>query len=174
MPTSEESPLLVREGAQWVWRPVPSHGAQLQAVVWPDRGAAWRISGVHTLAFAPELGDVQINAWLDLSGFDGEVHLLHHRDGDTGGAFALATAGEARLLDLAPDPTVLDTSTVVLSGRHAIAVNAAGSHLKGLVDGKVVVHGHAPVRPPGEVALRFEGTGVVAVERVELVPLESH
>jgi len=41
--------------------------------------------------------------------------------------------------------------------------------VKVMVDGQVSVHGHAKARPPGRVGLRFGGSGVVAVERVELV-----
>ncbi len=170
-----DTPMLTRAGDTWTWTPTVEHAAALQASPWPDRGAAFAIEGSHTVAFEQPFGDVQVNAWLDLTAFEGEVHLLHHLDdAGAGGAFTLATSGRARLLDLSPDPSELDGSDVAVTGRHAVAVNAAGSHLKGMVDGKTVVHGHAPAQPDGKVALRFEGSGVVGIERLEIVALEGH
>ena len=40
-----------------------------------------------------------------------------------------------------------------------------------LVDGQTVTHGHAPAHPSGAVGLRFEGEGIVAIERVEIVQI---
>jgi hypothetical protein len=136
------------------------------------RGVAFAVEGAHTLAFEPELGDVQVNAWLDLAGFKGEVHLLHHLAEGSGGALVIHTEGQMELVDRGNEHRSLDTATLLLDGRHAFAVNAAGGHLKGLVDGKTVVHGHAPAHPYGKVALHFEGTGFVGVELVEVLPLD--
>ncbi len=85
----------------------------------------------------------------------------------------LASDGTVKLVDMAPELTHLGSQQGPVLARHAFAVNAAGSHLKGLIDGKVVVHGHAAARPTGKVALRFIGEGVVGVERVEVVRLDG-
>jgi uncharacterized membrane protein len=153
------------------WAPGPGELGALGTSEWPSRGVAVKVQGTETLLLPPVLGDVQVNAWLDLSHFTGEVWVLHHFDGSTGGAFVASTKGEARLVDLAPDEAVLDRSTSALSGRMALSVSASGKHLKGMIDGRMVVHGHTDARPAGQVGLRFVGEGVAAVERVEAVRL---
>ncbi len=164
--------LLRRTADGWRWTPEPADAAATGATVWPTRGVAFAVEGAHTLAFEPEFGDVQVNAWLDLAGFEGEVHLLHHLAEGSGGALVIHTEGQMELVDRGNEHRSLDTATLPLDGRHAFAVNAAGGHLKGLVDGKTVVHGHAPAHPHGKVALHFEGTGFVGVELVEVLPLD--
>ena len=88
------------------------------------------------------------------------------------GAFTLETVGSARLETLAPEPALLDEGSAALPAK-VLSVNVAGTHLKGMVDGKVVAHGHTAAPPPGRVGLRFEGTGVVGVTRIEAVRLDG-
>ncbi|MCB9796481.1 MAG: hypothetical protein H6741_27610 [Alphaproteobacteria bacterium] len=168
-----DAPVLEQQGNEWTWRPAPEQAAVFGAKAWPERGAAYSISGAHTWLFEPRFADVQVNIWLDLTSFEGEVRLLHHVNGEDGGALALSTDGRARLLSLGAAPSELDAAQATLSGRHAVSVNVAGRHLKGMVDGQMVVHGHAPAQPPGQVGVRFEGAGVVGVELVEVIPLEG-
>lgn len=170
-PARDGRPLLLEQDGAYAWRPTDADLEATGAQRWPDRGIAFAVSGSAEVTFEDTFGDVQVNAWLDLSAFDGHVELLHHQSGEREGAFVLATTGTASLVDRSPEPSELDTAQFPFTGRHAFAVNAAGSHLKGLVDGQTVVHGHAPAHEEGTVALRFEGSGIVGVERVEVVPL---
>ncbi|MCB9686006.1 MAG: hypothetical protein H6738_02740 [Alphaproteobacteria bacterium] len=172
-PAADGGELLSEEGGLFAWAPRSADLEGLAAREWPERGVALIVDGSQEVLFDRVFGDVQVNAWLDLTAFDGEVELLHHQSNGTGGAFVLATTGEARLVDRTPELSVLDSAAVELTGRHALAVNAAGYHLKGLVDGRTVVHGHAAAHPEGRISLRFEGTGVIGIERVEIVPLEE-
>ena len=172
-PGADGGELLSEEGGLFAWAPRSGDLEGIAAQEWPERGVALIVDGSQEVPFDRVFGDVQVNAWLDLSAFDGEVALLHHQTSGTGGAFVIATTGHARLVDRTTELSVLDSAAIELTGRHALAVNAAGSHLKGLVDGRTVVHGHAAAHPEGRISLRFEGTGVVGIERVEIVPLEE-
>ncbi len=170
-PSRDGRPLLLEQDGAYAWRPTDADLEAAGAQRWPERGTALAVSGSEEVTFENTFGDVQVNAWLDLSAFDGHVELLHHRSGRQEGAFVFATTGTASLVDRSPEPSELDTAQFPFTGRHAFAINATGSHLKGLVDGKTVVHGHSAARSPGTVALRFEGAGIVGLERVEVVPL---
>lgn len=166
-----ESPLLEMSGASWVWRPTPRDASSLGAVAWPGRGAAYEILGSHQLTFEPVLGDVQVTVRVDLSRFDGEFELRHHVDAEGGGALVVDNEGRFRLVD---GEAELARGSATLGGVHEIAVNASGTHLKGMLDGAMVVHGHAPARSPGRVAVALDGRGIVIVEQLEIVPLEAH
>lgn len=128
-----------------------------------------QVDGQSRILLPSELGDVQVNVWLDLSDFNGTVGLLHHIEGERSGAFTVSTDGTTRLLD--STSTVLDTGTTTLDGEVAIAVNVAGSHLKGLVNGSVVAHGHAVAEKPGPIGLLLNGEGMITLRRLEAIPL---
>lgn len=166
-----ESPILERSGASWVWHPARQDASALSAEPWPSRGAAYVLSGSHVLTFEPVLGDVQLAVQVDLSRFDGQLELQHHVGAAGHGALIVDSQGGFRLVDGGTD---LDRGSATLGGVQEIVVNASGSHLKGMVDGATVVHGHAPARSPGRVALVFDGQGVVILEQLEIVPLEGH
>jgi len=136
-------------------------------------GATLVIDGRGLLALPQVMSDVQVNVWLDLSGFEGEVGVVHHLgEPETGGAFTVSTGGAARLVELGG--SVLDEAALDPAGLTALSVSAAGSHYKGLVDGKVITHGHGPELPPGRVGLLLDGAGQVRLHRIEAIPLESH
>jgi len=164
-------PLLREQDGVYAWSPTEGDLRELRAQRWPERGIALAVSGSEEVIFEGAFGDVQVNAWLDLSAFDGHAELVHHQSGGQEGAFVFTTSGEASLVDRSPGRSELDVAEFPFTGRHAFAISAAGFHLKGLVDGQTVVHGHAPAHEEGTVALRFEGIGIVGIERAEVVPL---
>ncbi len=171
------------DGGTVTWEPRAGDAGILGETDWPERGIAVPVDGAVTLLLPVTLDDVRVNAWLDLSGLSGEAQLLHHfhegggQDGDEqegeGGAFALSSAGQARLLDLTPDAEVLDQKSHPEWGRLALSISAAGQRLEGLVGGEMLVHGRAPPRSAGAVGLRFTGTGVAVIERLEAIRLDG-
>ncbi len=164
-------PLLELVDGDWVWRPSPRHAAALETTPWPSRGVAYAVDGAHVVTFEPVLGDVQVQARVDLSRFDGVLELRHHVNEEGRGALVVDSDGGFRLLDR---DTVLGRGAATLTGTHEISVSASGSHLKGLLDGAMVVHGHAPSREPGRVEFVLDGDGIVVVEHLELIPLDPH
>lgn len=165
----------------YAWQGAPFEGsAELPAWLAAEpvrsvelQGAVVPVDGRQLLLFDRSFDDVQLNAWLDLSGYQGELSLLHHVGDDAAGAFVLDTDGAARLATLGVDGEVLDSGATGLSGQVALAVSAAGHHLKGIVDGEIVAHGHTEPLPAGRVGLLFDGQGVVVIRRVEAVPLDE-
>jgi uncharacterized membrane protein len=168
--------LLEAEGTL-TWTPGPGEAALLgasEAEPPPEQGVAVAVHGEQTMLLPPELDDVQLNVWLDLSGFEGEAFLLHHHDGTTGGALVVSPTRGTRLIDLANAHSALDSAAGPVPARAVFSVSAAGSHLKGMVNGKMVVHGHTAAAPAGQIGLRFEGEGVAVIERLEAIRLEAH
>lgn len=159
---------VVDDGRTLIWTPRPVDLGPEGA--WPAEGAALRVDGTRELLLPGTFDDVQLNAWLDLRGFTGTIRLLHHVGPDGAGALSWTSSGAVRLETLAPAPAVLDRADAGTPAR-VLAVNVAGSHQKGLLDGAVVAHGHAPALPPGQVGLRLEGEGVVGLHRLEAIRL---
>lgn len=139
-----------------------------------DAGLPLQIDGATLLLLPGEFGDVQVEAELQLETFAGTVGLAHHvRGSQQRGVFALSTAGEASLVDLRDGTwTVLDEEpTAGAADGVELAVSSAGRHLKGMIAGATVVHGHASAPEAGRCGLFFDGQGSLRVLAFRVIPL---
>lgn len=161
---------LVRDGSRTTWTPA-STDAPFAGFDTANSGASVEVETERTLRFPGEWGDVQLNVWFDASAFDGAVELLHHMNGETAGR--LVVSAESVSL-VSRDGEVLDRADEGVAGAAAAAVNVAGSHLKGLIDGRTVAHGHTDADAAGAVGVRLVGSGTVLLTRVEAIALQSH
>jgi uncharacterized membrane protein len=186
--------LIEGEDGRLTWRPAPGDAAALGGVLaaapgssadavsagptGPDAegasGLALAVDGRSALVLPGTFGDVQVEAELDLSGFEGTAGLAHHvrGAGDLGlftverpaGRFALTTleGGEPRSLG--------SESGDLREGPARFVVSAIGRHLRGLVDGEMVVHGHEPALSDGACGLFLDGRGTVRVIEMKVIP----
>lgn len=161
-------PLGERDGAVW-W-------------IEPDEpsppGLELGVEGKSLLVLPGQFSDVQVTVRLAPESFEGELGLLHHAQGP-GHLGLLAVRwpeGRFRLISSngESDHSVLDEASVDLPDRAVeLAVSAAGRHLRGTLDGELVVHGHASPLPEGRVGLLFDGRGRVQILEIEVTPI-SH
>ena len=174
-----------------VWRPLPGdetafltivravRGGPRTFTVVPDQGAGaeglgLRISGLTLLVLPGRFEDVQVESRFDVSGYQGAVGLAHDvRDDGDGGIFQISTAGQAALIRISggSSRTLAAGSGRLPRGVVNLTASAAGSHLKGMLDGALLVHGHASRREQGQVGLFFDGSGTVRVLEVRVTPL---
>ena len=158
----------------------PGPGSSIDAVMWvqPDGeapGLALEVKDRVLLLLPGLFDDVHVEVMIDLQRFSGEVGVAHHVHAEGNpGVFSVMTEGKASLLRSENGSSkVLDSSAIeVSSGVTRLAVSAMGRHLKGLVAGKTVVHGHAPAGDPGRCGLLLEGRGVVRVISMRVTPLQ--
>lgn len=184
--------LVTTDDGSLVWRPAPADrealgavltaapGSSLDAVrvLEPDGdGLRLAVDAPTTLLLPGTFGDVQVEAEIELLDFEGSVGLVHHyQEAGDRGAFTTSTEGDAILDDVRQgDRTLLDEQAFELPpGRVVLAVSASGKHLKGLVDGKTVTHGHIAPGPEGSCGLLLEGTGTLRLLRMTVQPLETN
>lgn len=138
-------------------------------------GLLLEIDGRATLLFAPEYGDLQVDARLDLSRYEGRVSLLHHVSNPSlYSAFEFSTAGETVLSQISGGKRESsDTATAAFDRAEelTLAVSSTGEHLKGFLNGVLVNHGHSEVPDDGRVGLLFDGQGVVQILELNVYPL---
>jgi uncharacterized membrane protein len=189
-----ESHLLLESDGSMTWTPGPNDTAGLgtilseapgsdpQAVSFasaPEAEAAGeglplRIKGRGLLLLPSKWNDVQLEAVVDLTGLDGAVGLAHHAHGvDDVGVFQVSSKGLATLVHFVDGGTrQLDESSMALPAQPMkITVSLAGQHLKGMVNGKVVAHGHEHQKASGSVGLLLDGTGIVRILSIKVQPL---
>jgi uncharacterized membrane protein len=163
---------------------VAANGASLDAVRAMSPSAAGAeglrlaVSGATLLVFGPELAGVQVEATLEPSDFRGTIALAHHVRGvGDSGLFTVAVpSGESTLTTRsAGAQRVLDRKTASLTPgmRLELALSAAGRHLRGLIDGDLVVHGHEPELPAGRVGLLLDGEGEIVIHRITVAPVDA-
>ena len=146
----------------------------------PAQGSAFTVtSGQPTLALLPDtLGDLEVRATLDLSGFTGTAALVHHvQDAQTFDFLALdrpasggVTLRQGRVEG--GDETTLDSGTAALDGTAEVKAYAVGTHFRGYLGGEQLTHPHADAAPPGRVGLRLDGRGTVRVLALSATPVE--
>lgn len=175
------------------WRPIPpdfmalgqvvevAHGTRFEALGPSSPGTAvaglpLAIDGRVVLRLPGVVGDVQVDAEIELESFEGTVGVAHHLSEPSGGGFfLLATGGDASLIDARDGAqNILDQQAAqVPEGIFKISVSSSGRHLKGMIDGETVTHGHVAAPAPGGCGLLLEGTGVLWIHGVTVTPLES-
>jgi hypothetical protein len=138
--------------------------------------------GSVALALTPEapamfvvpdtLGAVQVTAELNLDDFEGTVSLLHHAQGPQSYDY-LAVEGSTLRQGRVDGGTrsTFATTTAQTGGRRTIRAVGDGTHFRGSVDGKPVVHGHGDAAAPGSVGLRLDGAGTVLLRRLSAAAL---
>lgn len=161
---------------------VPAEGSSLETVSWlsPTEGASGlglEVSGRTLLILAGTMaGDVEVKVTLAFESFTGMFGVAHHVGaGGDGGFLTVTTESRASLLDIRGGrvKNLSDDAFDLPTGRFTLAVSAAGRHLRGLVDGATVTHGHLADLPEGPVGLLFDGVGSLRILSIEVTLLES-
>jgi hypothetical protein len=131
-------------------------------------GLRLEVDGESELFLPGELDDGVIEARLDLSDLQGTVALVHHASGPCDGiAVSVGGGGEVRLLARDDGRTIESGRVELPGGPFTLTASAAGHHLKGAVDGRVIVHGHADPGAGRRVGLLVSGVGTLGVRRIE-------
>ena len=111
---------------------------------------------------------------LDLDDFVGTAGVVHHvENAEAASWFEASTAGGVALR-LSQGGSILTLEAAELdvpTGPVRLAVSVANGHLKGMLNGSVVVHGHIGSPDGGKVGLLLDGRGRVVVRRVSVEPI---
>ncbi|MDZ7773834.1 MAG: DUF2231 domain-containing protein [Balneolaceae bacterium] len=119
--------------------------------------------------------DVQVDYWLDFSGFDGQISLVTHvRDAGNYDFVTLDTDGtisQGRVSDGSRE--VLAEESYDASGMLFIRTVGNGTHFRGYIDREMVVHGHGDAPETGSVGMRLDGRGTVLLDRIIVTALDG-
>jgi len=126
------------------------------------------------LTFKPIMGDVQVEAEVDASEFNGTVSLVHHVNHPAYDYFSISRDGQTELGRFADNKKqVFGNKTVEINGVKKIKAVSAGAHFRGYVDGKLTVHGHDKAAAPGQSGFHLSGTGRVRIAEFYANPIKE-
>ncbi|MFQ6606540.1 MAG: DUF2231 domain-containing protein [Fidelibacterota bacterium] len=116
---------------------------------------------------------VQVELVFNSEQFQGALSVLHHVQDRDNYEYVTVRPGHVVLGRVVRGANrILDRSPVSLMGMDTLRVVGAGSHFKGYVNGKLLLHGHAKAQPPGDVGLKLDGKGNLAIAKFEVVVIE--
>lgn len=134
-----------------------------------DGGISMDLAGGTVLFVIDDtLESVQFTAELDPADFSGAIGLVHHlQDSSTYDHLTLSdgTADLGRATSGANRS--FDEASTSASGWIRVRVTGDGTHFRGYIDDRMIVHGHADPLPPGRVGLKIEGEGTLRIGRLE-------
>lgn len=126
--------------------------------------------GINLFAGTRDYGNIQMDLYMDLSGFEGELELVHHLQDSTDYDFVgLASSGaivQGRRRD--GEYTVFAEGTFNPERNIFLRVVSDGSHFRAYVNRQLKTHGHGESPPPGKVGIRLEGSGRIRIDSIEL------
>ena len=138
-----------------------------------DGQLALRLEGGPVLFVTGDsLASIQGDVTLNLDRFDGSVRVVHHvRDAQNYNFLGLEDGKmrQGRVRDGVTE--IFDEEEQAGAGWFTLRVVADGTHFRGYVNGKLVVHGHSDAPAPGPVGLRLEGSGTVLLRLIVIQSL---
>jgi len=118
--------------------------------------------------------NVQVDLYLDLSAFEGNIQIIHHlQDSQNYDFVSLTSNGEmsqGRLENGAEN--VFDKNPYQNTGLKFVRIVSDGTHFRGYVNKEMIVHGHGDAPGSGAVGLRIEGKGNILISKIELSQLK--
>jgi len=120
--------------------------------------------------------NVQVDYYLDLSDFIGEISLVNHVQNAQYYDFVTlssdGTISQGRVTG--GNREVFAEESYSASGMLFIRTVANGTHFRGYINKEMVVHGHGDAPEAGSVGLQLDGRGTVLIDRMTLTQLNNH
>ncbi|WP_457651429.1 DUF2231 domain-containing protein [Rhodocaloribacter sp.] len=118
------------------------------------------------------LASIQGDVTLNLDRFNGSVRIVHHVHDAQNYNFLALEDGKMRQGRVRDGVTeIFDEEEQTGNDWFTLRVVADGTHFRGYVNGKLVVHGHSDAPAPGPVGLRLEGSGTVLLRLIVIQSL---
>ena len=117
--------------------------------------------------------NTQIDYYLDMSTFEGVVMLTNNVVDESNFDFVSISSGgeviQGRLVN--GKETIFEKGSNDTSKPMFVRVVSSGTHFRGYIDKKMVVHGHGDAPKDGAVGLKIKGSGKILLEKMSLSKL---
>ncbi|SMO89573.1 DUF2231 domain-containing protein [Fodinibius sediminis] len=189
-----ESTFTVSDNGNWSWEIGPNGtGTLLSRFRWLEGSASGlqptvvtnnnnrllKISADSTTNFFTgkrSFKNVQVDYYLDISEFEGDISLVNHvQDAQNYDFVTLSSDGtisQGRVTG--GNREVFAEESYSASGMLFIRTVANGTHFRGYINKEMVVHGHGDVPEAGSLGLGLDGNGTVIIDRMAVTQLNNH
>lgn len=121
-----------------------------------------------------KIASVQITVLLDIDNFDGELELIHHFIDKNNYDFLGLKKGEISLERKNNGKIeIFEKDEFQSDGWLEIRAVADGSHFRGYINNKMIVHGHGSEPYPGSVGMKISGKGNTSIRMINVESLRN-
>lgn len=121
-----------------------------------------------------KIKSVQVTAKINIDNLKGEFELVHHFIDKNNYDFLGLKNGEISLSrKINGEIKIFGKDKLQSNGWIELKVVSDGTHFRGYVHNKLMVHGHDDEPKPGSVGMKFSGTGSVSFKRIETESLKN-
>ncbi len=114
----------------------------------------------------------QVTAKINIDDFSGEVELIHHFKDKNNYDFLGIKNGVISLVRKSNgEIEIFENDKFQSSGWLEIRVVSGGSHFRGYLNNKMIVHGHGSEPNPGSVGMKFSGKGSISIKMIKVESL---
>ncbi|MFQ5583224.1 MAG: hypothetical protein ACE5GL_02160, partial [Calditrichia bacterium] len=118
------------------------------------------------------LKSVQVDARVNLDGFNGIFRIVHHVQDDLNYDFVGLENGKMVLGRFKKGKMVVeDKDSVQPTGWITLRAVGDGNHFRGYLNERLITHGHGDELPPGPVGLFIRGSGKILLDKFEVLSL---
>lgn len=119
--------------------------------------------------------DVQVDYYLDMSDFEGELTLVNHvQDTNNYDYVSITGDGTVEQGSISNGETeVFETGSTDISDPIFVRTVTNDTHFRGYIDKEMIVHGHGDAPEAGSVGIKLDGSGTLLLERIELTQLDN-
>lgn len=115
---------------------------------------------------------VQVTANINIDDLKGEFELVHHFKDKNHYDFLGLKNGEISLSRKTNgEIKIFEEGKFQNKGWIEIRVVSSGSHFRGYVNNRMIVHGHGDEPNPGSVGMKFSGTGSISIKMINVESL---
>ncbi len=114
-----------------------------------------------------KIKSVQISIKINLDDLNGQIELVHHFIDQNNYDFLRFGNGKIILArKINEQENIFGEDRYAKKGWIEVKVVSDGTHFRGYVDNKIIVHGHDDEPKPGSVGLRINGKGSVSIKEI--------
>lgn len=129
-------------------------------------------NGSNTFVTHNNYQNVQVDYYIDLSAFEGEIKLIHHFvDIQNYDFLSFNTSGDVTQGRVINSEHKIFDEKKDISDSKFFRVVANDTHFRGYINKEMAVHGHGDAPRSGSVGLNIEGEGSILISRIELSQL---
>ncbi|HEX9739226.1 MAG TPA: hypothetical protein VGA29_00515, partial [Ignavibacteriaceae bacterium] len=115
---------------------------------------------------------VQVTAVVNIDDFNGELELVHHYIDKNNYDYLGLRNGEISLSRKSNGKIkIFEKDKFKSNGWIEIKVVSEGTHFRGYVNNKMIVHGHGSEPNPGSVGMKIAGTGIISIKVITVESL---
>lgn len=117
--------------------------------------------------------NVQVDYYIDISGFKGEISLVNHLVNSSN--YDFVTLGKDKNISQGritnEEKIIFAKETYSTTGLMFIRTVVNGTHFRAYINKEMAVHGHGEAPKKGRVGLKINGSGIILINKIEAIAL---